>query len=61
MLTDDTDNSTHTFTDIGLDSVVDLGAGYDEDLTMPLQTQGPFRFNIEPNDSTAGVNRRLLL
>ena len=51
---DDTDTYTY-IKDIGLDSIEDLGAGWDEDLTMPLQTQGPFRFNIEPNDSTASV------
>ena len=58
------DDTTDTYTyikDISLDSVEDLGDGYDQDLTMPLQTQGPFRFNIEPNDSNADVKENAIV
>ena len=58
------DDTTDTYTyikDISLDSVEDLGDGYDQDLTMPLQTQGPFRFNIEPNDPNADVKESAIV
>ena len=32
-----------------LDSVEDLGDGYDQDLSLPLQVHGPFRFDIGHN------------
>lgn len=35
--------------EISLDSVEDLGDGYDEDLSLPLQVHGPFRFDIGHN------------
>tara|TARA_Y100000401_G_scaffold114958_1_gene117804 strand:+ start:1083 stop:3848 length:2766 start_codon:yes stop_codon:yes gene_type:complete len=40
---------------IELDAVGDLGDGYDEDLTLPLQTNGPFRFTITPPGGTTGT------
>jgi diaminopimelate epimerase len=38
-----------------LDAVEDLGDGYDQDLTLPLQVHGPFRFDLEPNDPASQV------
>ncbi|MAL83367.1 MAG: hypothetical protein CMF11_03310 [Idiomarina sp.] len=40
---------------IELDAVSDLGDGYDEDLTLPLQTQGPFTFTVAPQGGTTGL------
>ena len=63
----DTDNYNYTFkrffegtdiyryiTDIELDSIEDIVGDYDEDLTLPLQTEGPFQFTLN-NDENAIV------
>ena len=63
----DTDNYNYTFkvfsegvdtyryiTDIELDSIDDILGDYDKDLTLPLQTEGPFQFTL-PNDEDAIV------
>ena len=36
--------------DISLDSIDDIDADYDKDTSLPLQTQGPFRFNLDGAD-----------
>ena len=46
---------------IELDSVEDLGDGYDQDLSLPLQTQGPFRFELEPNDDGADIKENAIV
>ena len=52
---DDTTDKYTYIKEIELDSVEDLGDEYDRDLQLPLQTESPFRFELEPNDSNASV------
>ena len=50
---DDSTQVTYTsIQDINLVSVEDLGDEYDEDLTLPLQTDGPWRFTLEESSAT---------
>ena len=39
----------------------DLGDGYDQDLSLPLQTNGPFRFEAEPNDDGLDIKENLIV
>ena len=39
----------------------DLGDGYDQDLSLPLQTNGPFRFELEPNDDGADIKENAIV
>ena len=47
VFTEGTDTYTY-IKDIKLDSVEDVLGDYDQDLTLPLQTQGPFQFTETP-------------
>ena len=39
----------------------DLGDSYDQDLSLPLQTNGPFRFELEPNDDGADIKENAIV
>ena len=49
---DDQTDGYKYITKISIESIDDIDADYDQDLTLPLQTEGPFTFDITPKTST---------